>query len=504
MSVSSEASQVANPLVARREREEQVEVAPVAFNAEGASAHWDVATKRIAFIILLVVGAGILWLSRPVIPLLLISGVASYLLSPIVDLAERLRIPRAVSTIALYLLVLVGIIFLPIVLGPILLQQLQSITDFDVNRTANAFLVWITERINSIPDSLLIVGFEIPVGEMVQDVQQNFEQYVTLPNVTDILSALQQVLGTATSVVGSTASIGLSVVGGIVQVLVLSVLTFFISLYLTKDAPQIRAYVQGLFPLSFQPELAELIRRIGVMWTSFFRGQILLCLIIGVLTWIALELVGMPGALILAIVAGALEIIPTVGPTLATIPAVIVALIQGSHVLDAYGVNNLGFALIVLSIYFIIQQLENTIIVPRVIGHSVNLHPVVVICGVIVGFNVAGIWGTFFAAPVIASIRIIAGYVHAKLLDYPPFHGEPFPPKPKRRPFIYRRTVTGDQLSPPPSRAETAPDPAAPKVVTDTSPKLDHQSPAEPGGDNHHLAELAHELNTRSAAGERV
>jgi predicted PurR-regulated permease PerM len=504
MSVSSEASKVTSPLVTRLERDEQAEVAPVAFNAEGASAHWDVATKRIAFIILLIVGVGVLWLSRPVIPLLLISGVAAYLLSPIVDLGERLRIPRAVTTIVLYLLVLVGIIFLPIVLGPILLQQLQSITDFDVNRTANAFLLWITERINSIPDSILLVGFELPVGEMVQDVQQNFEQYVTLPNVTDILSALQQVLGTATSVVGSTASIGLSVVGGIVQVMVLSVLTFFISLYLTKDAPQIRAYVQGLFPLSFQPELAELIRRIGHMWTSFFRGQILLCLIIGVLTWIALELVGMPGALILAIVAGALEIIPTVGPTLATIPAVIVALIQGSHVLDAYGISNLGFALIVLSIYFIIQQLENTIIVPRVIGSSVNLHPVVVICGVIVGFNVAGIWGTFFAAPVIASLRIIAGYVHAKLLDYPPFRGEAFPPKPQRRPFIYRRTVTGDQLSSPLPQSEMLPEPAASKVVAEPLSKPDNHSPTEQGADGHHLAELAHELKTRPPAGERA
>ncbi|RIK43571.1 MAG: hypothetical protein DCC55_05325 [Chloroflexi bacterium] len=504
MSVSSEVSKVANPLVAPRERDDQVEAAPVTFTGGGSSAHWDIATKRIAFIILLVVGAGVLWLSRPVIPLLLISGVASYLLSPIVDLGERLRIPRSITTIVLYLLVLVGIIFLPIVLGPVLLQQLQSITDFDVNRTANAFLLWITERINSIPDSIQVIGFELPVGEMVQDVQQNFEQYVTLPNVTDILNALQQVLGTATSVVGSTASIGLSVVGGLVQVLVLSVLTFFISLYLTKDAPQIRAYVQGLFPLSFQPELAELIRRIGVMWTSFFRGQILLCLIIGVLTWFALELVGMPGALILAIVAGAMEIIPTVGPTLATIPAVIVALIQGSHVLDAYGINNLGFALIILSIYFIIQQLENTIIVPRVIGNSVNLHPVVVICGVIVGFNVAGIWGTFFAAPVIASLRIIAGYVHAKLLDYPPFHGEPFPPVRRRRPFIYRRTVTGDQLSTPSSRPDAPSVVNAPKAVTDTSPEPENRTPEERSTDGHHLTELAPELRAHPPAGERA
>ncbi|HMN26988.1 MAG TPA: AI-2E family transporter, partial [Caldilineaceae bacterium] len=438
--------------------------AVAAVKAEPVGTQWDIPTKRTAFLILLVAGAGILWISRPVIPLLLVSGILSYFLSPIVDLAHRLRIPRGVSTIVLYLLVLLGVVLLPVVLVPVLLQQLRVITNFDVNRTAAAFLLWLTERINSIPPTIFIWGFPVPLGERVQDLQQNFAQYVTLPNLTDILNSLQQLVGTATSVVGSTAYIGISVVGTIVQVFVLSVLTFFMSLYLTKDSPQIREYVQGLFPRSFQPELAELIRRISGVWTAFFRGQLLLCLTIGVLTWLALELIGMPGALILAIVAGAMEVIPNLGPTLATIPAIIVALLQGSNVLGAYGVNNLGFALITVAVYFIIQQLENTIIVPRVIGSSVNLHPIVIICGVIVGFNLAGIWGAFFAAPVIASLRIVAGYVHAKLLDYPPFHGEPLPPPSRRRVHTYRRTITGDQMGNTPPRpsgtgAQAAPEP---------------------------------------------
>jgi predicted PurR-regulated permease PerM len=447
MSVSTDVTQVATPLVARTEREERSEAAPVT-RIEPVAEPWDIDTKRTVFLILLVVGAGVLWLSRPVIPLLMISGLLSYLLSPIIDFLERLRIPRGLSTVVLYVLVFVGLLLLPVVLGPVLLQQLRLITSFDVNRTATAFLGWITERINSIPETIQFLGFSLPVGLRVQDMQENFEQYFSLPNLTDILNSLQQLLGTATTVVGSTASFGLSVVGSIIQVFVLSVLTFFMSLYFTKDAPQIRAYVQGLFPRSFQPELAELIRRIGSVWTSFFRGQILLCLTIGVLTWVALELIGMPGALILAIVAGALEIIPSLGPTLATIPALIVALIQGSTVLQEYGINNLGFAVITVAVYFIIQQLENTIIVPRVIGSSVNLHPIVVICGVIVGFNLAGIWGAFFAAPIIASSRIVAGYIHAKLLDYPPFQ-DAHRSWATRRPKIYRRTVKGDELNNP-------------------------------------------------------
>ncbi|MCB0184434.1 MAG: AI-2E family transporter, partial [Caldilineaceae bacterium] len=219
---------------------------------------------------------------------------------------------------------------------------------------------------------------------------------------------------------------------------------FFMSLYLTKDAPRIRSYVQGLFPPSYQPEFGELLRRISRIWQAFFRGQILLCLIIGVATWLSLELAGMPGALILGAVAGALEIVPNLGPTLAMIPAVIVALIQGSDVLGPMGIDNASFALITVGIYFLIQQLENNIIVPRVIGDSVNLHPIIVICGVVVGFNVGGVLGAFLAAPVVASMRVIGGYIHAKLLDYPPFQGRIGIEKPRIR--TYRRTLNGEEI----------------------------------------------------------
>src|SRR4029079_6796928 len=133
-------------------------------------------------------------------------------------------------------------------------------------------------------------------------------------------------------------------------------LIFFLSLYMTKDSPEIRRYIEGLFPRTYQSEWVDLLRRMGYIWQSFFRGQLILCLVVGVTTWTALELAGMPGALLLGILAGTLEIIPTLGPTLSMIPAVIIALIQGSTVLGAYGVTNVGFALITVAIYFIIQQ----------------------------------------------------------------------------------------------------------------------------------------------------
>jgi hypothetical protein len=151
-------------------------------------------------------------------------------------------------------------------------------------------------------------------------------------------------------------------------------------------------------------------------------------------------------------------------------------LIQGSNVLGPMGIDNLGFALITVGIYFLVQQLENNILVPRIIGDSINLHPIVVICAVAVGLSTAGILGALLAPPVVATFRVIGSYIHSKLLDYPPFAGRPLP---ARQPTSYRRKVSGKQLagqgapaapapSPAPQAAPAATQPTTPTVSTET------------------------------------
>ena len=410
-----------------------------------ASSRWDRATKRTVIVLMMIVALIVIWLSTAVLPILIFAAIIAYLLNPIVDLGDRLRIPRSLTTIFVFLLLLVGFILLPVLLIPVLLNQLTSLGNYNPQVITSNVIRWFSNSIDNLPDIIMMWGFEFPIGNTLQELQGNFQQYLVIPTVGELLTYMQQLIGTTTTVVSSTAVIGISVVGGIVQFFFTFLVVFFVSLYLTKDAPTIRSYVQGLFPPSYQPEFAELLRRIGHIWQAFFRGQIILSLVIGTTTWLALEAAGMPGALILGILAGTLEIVPNLGPTLAMIPAVIVALIQGSDVLGPLGIDNVSFALITIAIYFIIQQLENNIVVPRVIGDSVNLHPVVVICGVVVGLNVGGILGAFLAAPVLASLRVIGGYIHAKLLDYPPFQGGGFPTaKPRQR--SYRRTVKGEDL----------------------------------------------------------
>lgn len=433
-----------------------------------APSAWDLDTKRIVIVILLVVGVVMVWAIRSFIPLLIIASVIAYFLSPIVDLAERIRIPRALSTLLLYLLLLVGIVLTPILLVPVLLAQLASL-NFDVPTTAFRLFAWVGDMVNNLPDTAEIFGFQVPLTGFTVQIEENVRNFAFIPTLAEILGYFQQLISTATNVVSSTAAFGFSVVGSILQVVVTFLFIFFLSLYMTKDSPRIRRYIEGLFPRNYQSEWIDLLRRMGYIWQSFFRGQLILCLVVGFTTWTALELAGMPGALLLGIVSGTLEIIPTLGPTLSMIPAVIIALIQGSTVLNEYGINNFSFALITAAIYFIIQQLENYILVPRIIGDGVNLHPIIILCGVAVGFNLFGVLGALFAAPVLASMRVLGAYVHAKLLDYPAFQDNP-PPRDRHRAQVYRRTVKGNELPPrvkPPNKPDEVAEGSLSEPTTD-------------------------------------
>jgi predicted PurR-regulated permease PerM len=125
-------------------------------------------------------------------------------------------------------------------------------------------------------------------------------------------------------------------------------------------------------------------------------------------------ILGVINALILGILAGILEVVPTIGPIIAMVPAVLIAFFQGS---TNWAIDPTIFALIVILVYFAIQQLENHVVVPNVLGASVNLPPVLILAGTIVGASLAGVLGIFLAAPVIATARLFFQFVFRKLFE---------------------------------------------------------------------------------------
>jgi predicted PurR-regulated permease PerM len=157
------------------------------------------------------------------------------------------------------------------------------------------------------------------------------------------------------------------------------------------------------------------------IWDAYLRGQVILGIVIFFVVSLTLSALGVNNALELGILSGFLEFLPVIGPFIGTAAAVIVALVQET---TPWGLSPWVFALIVLGVMFLIQQVENTILVPRIVGDALDLHALVVLIGVLMGTSLAGLLGAVLAAPVIATLKLFGTYVWRKMLDLPPFADE--------------------------------------------------------------------------------
>ena len=391
---------------------------PINTTAPAPLTRWDRNFKRNAALGMILTGLLLIYLSRTVIATLIMAAILAYLIHPMVNRLMRLRLPRGLVTGLVYLFVILMLFLVPIILIPVLVEEIGSI-QIPWNELYAGFLKWLEDFPLTYP-SLRLLGFEFDLGPWYERVNSSFSQFqidqVFSPET--VINYISQALRSASTVVGVATGVASNVVVGIFTSLLAFLLMLLYSFYMVKDAPRMRAWVEGLFPAPYQPEMQELMQRLGRIWQSFFRGQLVLCLTIGIVTTLALAIIGMPGAVLLGLLAGILEIIPNLGPLIAMAPALLVALLQGSITLE---MSNASFGLLTIGVYALIQQAENNILVPRIIGQSVNLHPLVVLVGVIVGATQAGILGAFLAAPVLATVRVVAGYIYAKLLDLPPF-----------------------------------------------------------------------------------
>jgi predicted PurR-regulated permease PerM len=213
-----------------------------------------------------------------------------------------------------------------------------------------------------------------------------------LPSVADLAGGAAALASQAPRLVG--------VATGLASGLLHVVFTLVLALYLTIDGDRIRRYAVTFLPFERHEQALDLTERIGTRLGAWARGEAVLMAIIGMLTWIGASLIGLPYAAALALIAGVGEVIPTVGPIVAAIPLVAVGLLAS----PAQG-------LLALLVAILVQQLENNLIVPRVMGQAVDLHPVVVMLAILAGGELLGVPGALLAVPVVASLSVVVDEV---------------------------------------------------------------------------------------------
>jgi predicted PurR-regulated permease PerM len=379
---------------------------------------WSKPTKYIVGVSLALLGIFVLYLSRPVIPLLIVAALIAVVVRPaILGLHQRVRLPLGLAVAVVYLILLILAPLLILLAIPTIVDAVNYVLTLDYQSIFQGITEWLKSWLASIQAARL------PIAPLDTWVDQTLEGLLTqlqqvTPAAAPQLPSLDAILGSLGSVVTATFGVAAGLVGAVVSQVALVLFMFLASIYISLGAHTYRDTLLGVVPAAYQPEMAILLARIERLWNAFFRGQLTLMLLIGVISWLGLTALGVPGALYLGITAGLLEIIPSLGPLIATIPAIIVALLQGSSYLP---VSPLVLTGLVIIFYALLQQIENNVIVPRVIGGAVDLPPLVVLIGVVVGTSVGGILGALLATPIIATAREIVGYFYRKMLGEEPF-----------------------------------------------------------------------------------
>lgn len=288
-----------------------------------------------------------LYLVREVIILLFVAIIFMSALAPIVDKMQKFKVPKAISIAVIYIIVFS-------ILGGLL--------------------------------SIIITPLAEQTTNLVHTFPSKIEQI--LPPGSFDKSVLQQELARFS---GNALVLSLAVFNNLIALISLAVLTF----YLLLERGRLDQLISQ-FAIGQEERMKQMTRRIEDKLGAWLRGQVVLSIIIGSLVYGVLFLFNVPYALPLAILAGILEVVPVIGPIISAIPAIIISFLISP-----------ALALMVGLAFFVIQQLENNLIVPQVMKKAVGLNPLVVILAVTVGGKLLGIAGALLAVPITVVVQII-------------------------------------------------------------------------------------------------
>ncbi|MEJ7814964.1 MAG: AI-2E family transporter [Rubrobacter sp.] len=314
----------------------------------------------------------------------LAAGVLAYALNPLVRRLEGLRIPRAIAVIGVFLvLILVVVATLILIIVPsvgqvqIVVRNPQDLVDQ---------VIALVNRVQNVPY----------VGQYVAGLDQD--------------RILQLVESNAPSA-GQVANVATGVIGGVFGVfgtLFNLLLMLLVSVYLLLEREKITRALLGTIPETVRDQSLELFYAVEQTLVRYLRGQLLLCAIMGFLGWAIMYFTVGKYALPVGAWVAATEIIPVIGAFLGAVPAVAIALF----------IPEGGFtqALVVAGLFLVAQQVEGNVLVPRIQGGSVGVHPLWVLFATLAGTALYGLIGAVFAVPIVAIIAATLRYMRGTLV----------------------------------------------------------------------------------------
>ncbi len=328
---------------------------------------------------------------------LVMAGLLYYLLNPLIDWLERKQVPR-IAGILMVFLVLIGLLTWGVViLIPIIREQsAELMQSFPAQLTA--FL----SRVDNLLQSDLLSRFQLQI------LSENGALGETL------VGRAEAVLGNAVGGIGS-------IFGTLTSIVLAVITTPFILFYLLKDGHKLPYHIMNFVPSKMREKTYLLLREMNMQLSQYIRGQVAVAFAVGFMFWIGLNIIGIKYALILAITAGLLNLIPFLGTFIAFFPMVIVAIVVHSPIM-----------LVKVIIVFTIEQtLEGRVIQPLILGSNLNIHPITIIAVLLTAGNLFGIPGVILGIPAYAVIKVLLTHLFLWYQSYTGLYDDDYNPAPK-------------------------------------------------------------------------
>jgi predicted PurR-regulated permease PerM len=325
----------------------------------------NISTEIIIKVVAVVLGLGFLYVIRDVLALFFVAMILMASIDPLVTWFHgKVRIPRGVGVMIIYLFLVSFFVTTLAILIPALSEDFKNFTrDLPEN----------SKKVNQFFEGVSIYG---------QSFGFTFEQ-------KDIVDSLRNELGKLSSNIFSTT---LGFLTGIISLVVVLAMAFYMSI--KEDGME--KFLSSVSPDKYRSKVINIGQKIKTRIGKWMGGQLILMGIIFLLDFLVLYMLGVPYAIIIALLGGFLEIIPYIGPMLSTFIATLVALLVSPVK-----------AIVVLISYILIQQAENHIILPQIMKKAVGLNPLSVILAILIGAKIAGVLGVILAVPVATAIGIM-------------------------------------------------------------------------------------------------
>ncbi|OKP76003.1 AI-2E family transporter [Paenibacillus sp. P3E] len=308
---------------------------------------------------------------------LLLSGIAYYLLNPLVDrLERRSKIRRPYGIVILYLII-AGIITL------ILLTVIPMI------RTQ---LVGLIDNFPKYSDQIQQEFINLTGSKLFGQIQENVG--------TDVTDLTSKVTSWGTSFLNNALNGVGNFVGALTEIVLALVTTPFILFYLLRDGKRLPDYLMRFIPTALQPQTRMVMSEMNSQVASYIRGQIIVSCCIGALLYIGYLIIGLEYSLVLAIVAACTAVVPYLGPAIAITPALIVALVTSPFML-----------LKMVFVWTAVQLIEGKFISPQIMGKSLKIHPITIIFVIIFAGKMFGVLGIILAVPGYAVLKVVVTHV---------------------------------------------------------------------------------------------